>query len=251
MDMRFNSEEELTERLRITLLQLALSHVREKEIKQIMENQSDPESEKRAAAFFERTETKTRRLIRHEMRKQHTKQFCKQQLPRIGGAVAVVLLVCYIGLTAAVATSSAIRGRVMQLLMNMQEQYTELSLVENEALAFSVPDNWKGAYYPTFIPEGYSLESIRDFVGEKDVFFVNSQSEKTIYMEFSEQSYTNLDTEGAEIKFIMVHGNPGMIAFKEGEYRITWSQDETYFVVSCPGDEGEILRVAEGVKKII
>ena len=67
---------------------------------------------------------------------------------------ACVVLVIGIAAPIAIANIEAIRVRVMELLINIQDEYTEISMVENEEMAFDVPAAWRGEYYPSYIPDG-------------------------------------------------------------------------------------------------
>ena len=61
----------------------------------------------------------------------------------------------------------------MKLLLHVEEEYTELSLVEDEAASFDVPAEWQGGSFPAYIPEGMKLEQSIDgnyvlYFGETD-----------------------------------------------------------------------------------
>ena len=77
--------------------------------------------------------------------------------------MAVILIILIATLSLSVMSVKAVRTKVFNFILDMQEEYTQIGLEEN-GIEFSNENNliisWKDAFAPTLIPEGYSLSSI-------------------------------------------------------------------------------------------
>lgn len=124
-------------------------------------------------AFFARQDQENLKKIQAYARKQRNRQFLGHTLPRMAQIAAVIIALVSLAGGVAIATSQAVRVQVMKLLLHVEEEYTELSLVEDEAASFDVPAEWQGGSFPAYIPEGMKLEQSIDgnyvlYFGETD-----------------------------------------------------------------------------------
>ena len=84
--------------------------------------------------FLDKLESETRKE-----RKTKRLNEAKKAMSRLVLIGACVVLVIGIAAPIAIANIEAIRVRVMELLINIQDEYTEISMVENEEMTFDVP----------------------------------------------------------------------------------------------------------------
>ena len=229
-----------------SLIRLALIELRSKEDDSDIDI-SDEEIIKKRDASYE----KTMRLIGAEISRIKKDRFYRYSLPRIGLAAASILLICFMGLTTAVALNGSMRVRVLEFLVNVTPEFTELSLRENDGLAFFVPAEWQGKYYPSYVPENYVTYSVDSFSDSHDVFYDLGNSKFFDFSELSESAQTNVDTENAEVRAIKIGSAEGMLVQKRNTIIIVWSNEERYFILSGNINETELIKIANSVKLIM
>jgi len=115
---------------------------------------------------------KSMKLIDEELMRKKRNRFFKSTLPRLRLVVACLLLIFIIGATTAIAAIPSIRVRVLELLINIEKEYMEISLVENESLSFDVPSEWNGKYFLSYIPRGSYEIIIDQILGSDEVFYI-------------------------------------------------------------------------------
>ncbi len=204
-------------------------------------------------AHFTQMEPKTLRIIHKAIRKSKIERFTHQTLPKAGKMAASILLVLFMGLSVAIASVHSVRVRVLKLLINIEDDYTELSLQEDYGSSFDVPSEWGGSYYPSIIPEGFVVSQILNMVQDSTIV-LSLESDKTTRITFSElgeDAFTNLDTEDALVSSKMVNGSPALFVVKGNTISITWTMDNLYFILICEGlQEKEVLSLAHSVVQI-
>ena len=201
-------------------------------------------------AFFARQDQENLKKIQAYARKQRNRRFLGHTLPRMAQVAAVVIALVSLAGGVAIATSQAVRVQVMQLLLHVEEEYTELSLVEDEAASFDVPAEWQGSSFPAYIPEGMQLVQSIDgnyvlYRGETD------RAKKMSFSESDASTVTNIDTEDATVTTILIYDNTGYLAEKEDRIILFWSDGQYYYILTMQNiSSDEALRVAESVRKI-
>jgi len=202
---------------------------------------------------FEQIQPKTLRAIRNAIRIRKLNTFVRHTLPKAGKVAAAILLVFYIGLTAAIAAVPSVRVRVLELLVNIEDEYTELSLKENPNASFDVPAEWRGSYYPSKIPNGFTVSQVEGMFGNISVSYVmdDDKSNRITLFEQGEDTYANLDTEDAVLSSKMVKGSPALFVVKGKTVSVAWAKDNLYFVLICQGlQEKDVLSIADSVVRI-
>lgn len=172
-------------------------------------------------------------------------------LPR-GAQIAVcLLLILTLGGAGAVALVPEVRFQALKLLINIEKEYTELSMVADESAAFTVPAGWQGTYFMAYIPEGFELGGMEHLPPAlDDIYYVNDQDEVLYFTEYWPGTESNVDTEDAKIESIVIHGNEGILANKGKNYKIIWAVEDRFFLVDYDGDREKAILIAESVRKI-
>lgn len=204
-------------------------------------------------AFFARQDKENLRKIQVYSRKQQNRRFLRHALPRLAQAVAVLITVITIAGGVALATSHTVRVQVMQLLLSVEKEYTELSLVEDEEASFDVPADWQGDSFLMYIPEGMRVEQC---LTSNDDYYImyRGTDDRTTKLSFSESGaevVTNIDTENAAIRTLMIRDNLGYISVKNDVVQVFWSDGTHYFIV-CTEKLGEeiTIQIAQSVRSI-
>lgn len=166
---------------------------------------------------------------------------------RFVGIAACLILLLGIATPIAIANVEVIRARVMQLLIKVQKEYTELSLTEDPDASFDVPADWEGEYFPSYIPEGYVLEGV--YLPLNKVYYVDESGLRISFDECDADTYVSVDSEDAEISYSSVNGETAMI-IKKYWTTVTWSNGYRYFIVSTQLSKEETMKIAESVLRI-
>ena len=182
-----------------------------------------------------------------EKKKSRIVQF-RRSIPRIIEVAACLILVMGIATPFAIANVEAIRVKVMELLIDIQEDHTELSFVENENVEFYVPAEWQGSYYPSYIPDGFYLTER----GKLNCYvtYENEQGECIDFSEYSAEDSVSINSENAELSYTTINGVDAFVIERENSVIIAWNSDDKFFVLTANTTKEEALEIANGVKRI-
>jgi hypothetical protein len=165
--------------------------------------------------------------------------------------VAVIILVVSAALTVSLFSVDAFRVKIINLIMEIRTEYTEFQLVDEKAeMKGDRIVDWTNAYVPTYIPEGYLVESSENGDNIKAILFINGDGKIIDYAQYSEAASFNYDTEGATVKDVTVNGNDGKIIVKGYNYSVVWKYEGGIFVVMTQISAEETLKIAENIKFI-
>lgn len=204
-------------------------------------------------AFTTRYDTKNLKRIHSYFRLQRTRTFFRQTVPTIGQIAAILIAVITIAGGVAIATSHTIRVQVMKMLVQIDEQYTSLSLVEDTDASFDIPAEWTGEYYPSYIPEGFIANVVISFPGNHMVEFFSDESAtmRIVFSEYGDSTMANIDTENATIEAITIGNGRGFIVSKDSHIYIYWDNGRAFFVLQTNGIvEGEAVQIAQSVMRV-
>lgn len=201
-------------------------------------------------AFFAEQDQANLKKIETYTRKQRSKRLFLHTLPRVGQVAAIFITVIFLAGSVAVATSHTVRVHVMQLLLNIEKEYTELRLVEDEDASFDVPAEWQGSSFPAYIPEGMTIFELLD--GHSITYHDGIEGTQEIsFSEVDASSVINIDTENSVMRMIDIRGNDGYIAITSDAIHIFWSDGIHYYVVITRDiDEVTAIEIAQSVRKI-
>jgi len=204
-------------------------------------------------AFFTKQDAKNLERIQRHFRRHRARVFFRQTLPRVGQIAAIIIAVVAVAGSVAIATSHTLRVQVMQLLVNIEEEYTELKLQEDPAASFDIPAEWGGENYPSFIPEGFILGAVHSNPGYSSVSYIDmtEAGRKINFSELGESAETNLDTEDAVLESIQINGHQGVLVIKERKISSYWDDGRHYFILITEGlDRSTFLSIATDVVRV-
>lgn len=243
MNHRNRDRESLQKEYNRLMLRIAFCELQDEEIELSTNFTDDVQKEE---IFWRHTEGRTKKMIYGRIRNQHLIHTFKVALPKALQVAACILIVFYIGLSVAIATVHDVRVRVLDLIMNVEKQYTEITLQENSEKSFTVPSDWKGTYYPAYIPDGFEIESISSDFFHSNLVCKNGDL-NLFFSEYGEDAGTNIDTENAVVDAVMINGSPAILAEKNGLVTIAWAYQVNYFVLQAQVDRDIALQIAESV----
>ncbi len=188
------------------------------------------------------------RMLKHinkSYRMNQIKCITRNAIPQVIRVAASILLFCYLGLTVAIAADSSVRIMIMEFIMNIEEEYTEFGFKESGEY-IDIPFEWEGYYYPTHIPDGFTVSHIAPM----NVTYMSNTGKLLEFDDMADGTRGTIDTENASIEFITINGHNAMLVQKEQWVSILWSVDNRILLIGYTGETNEAIRIAESVRMI-
>lgn len=247
-----SEREKLVEAYEESLFRLALYDSAEQEGKQFLQEREQCGGEPENRPSPEAVE-RFRRKLPSRPRKSRARR--RSPVRRVLGKVAVCFLAVAVVFSTAMVTVRAFRVQVMNLLIDVQPEYTSFQIRSNTQGASGSADenlavNWKNAYLPTYIPEGYEIDGFTYTEQMKNISYSSPDKKRVIdYSEADESVTTELDTENAPVlKTVLINGQKGKLVIKNSTATVVWEMDRHIFTLSTEESEEEALKIARGVK---
>ncbi len=193
-----------------------------------------------------------------EQKRSRRRNAARRIVPQVLKIAACLLLAVSIGVPVVIASSAEIRSRVIQMLMSIDQknQVATIRFEENPDAAFSVPADWTGDYYPSYIPEGMEIIWSNDIFPQVEYADKSKNDDEKPFFSYEEQQEQNMVLAGTEdtlISHAEIGGREASIFdYGNSVMTIVWQNDERMFTLSCRNmDRDEVLKVADSVRKII
>ena len=216
----------------------------QKETEEIRANMIDPPDLSELDAWFYEFDRKQTR--RAKWRKAY------DSITATRGRVASIIMVLL--LTAAMLTVSvdAFKVRFFNIVIELEDQYTSIFIDEGEPLnpVEDLPEDWSDYYFPTALPEGYTLASTDSSICRKRTVFVNDDQNEIVFNQYSDGSDLQLDTENAVTYEVDINGHSGLLIEKNGLTTIHWIVNDRSFLLRSAIDKSILLDIACNIKKI-
>lgn len=248
MDQQSHENREMSralyEELAALKIRIAFAEIDEDELAEFDRDLLSVSSE---SGYSEAAQKRTLKLIERKLNKRLRRRFIAQTLPHTLHVVTAVLLLFFMGLTAAVATVRPVRLRILDFIAKIEESYSEISLV-NDIENVIVPPEWKGKYYPVYIPVEFALSHIDDLF---NIVCYTAKDDRVLqFSEYEDAIYTNVDIDQENSFDITINESSGLAMSNGEDTTITWCIDNTYLYLHFSGNLDEAKRIAESVKLI-
>lgn len=169
----------------------------------------------------------------------------KKTLMRVA-SVAVAVLVCVSAVTLSV---DGFKEHISQFVNNLSSSISasiKLSNNENDALLAS----FEGQYVPTYIPEGYKVESVTNFDTIKSITFSNKDKKTIVYSEQVTEVNLNVDTEEADsVEQIEINGMQGIQVVKDEVTRLVIKTENSVLYITCNDSDIDVVGFAKLIEK--
>jgi len=248
-----NSEQtrkELYETYEDSLFQLVMHDAAEKEGRLFLEEKEKLKSDPEFMLSREAVEKFSKLL---DARLKNTRAYAgKQRLGQVFNRAAIALLIMLVILGATVVSVEAVRVRVLNFFMDIQQEYTSFQLKDSsDVVDGNTIIDWRQAYVPTYIPEGYEVNTTSQNDNYKKIEFKNAQGSIINYMELSSAHQPTVDTENADLfETITINGHEGALVVKNSLVTVIWAMNDRIFIIQGKIDRDMAVKMAEGVKYI-
>ncbi|MGI6183544.1 MAG: DUF4367 domain-containing protein [Candidatus Fimadaptatus sp.] len=240
MNKEYMSSEEIMRELEELKLRLAFQLEFEEEVKEVLaESEANPLPQHIAdelGARVRRDMANFSKTDRHR-RRAHGRTRPVAKVIKVIALVAVLITV-----SAGSAMAGFHMGRKVDVLKakaTVYKERTSFRLVESGKYA-DVPDSWDGYFYPSFIPEGFELNS----AGHESADYVDKDGNVIIITESGAGAGTSLDTEDAEVSYTTVNGSEAMVIEEDEWVTVAWVMHNRFLVISMQGDRDMALQMA-------
>ena len=234
------SSKEIVQKIADLKIRLALQQEFEQEVDKLVA-EVNPTDAGQTRKIREMEEQVLRDIAAHtgRRRQQHEQ---KRRFPRCARVIATVALLAMVSVGSAMATVHMVQIGLLKLDVQTYPERTSYELVpSNEAV--DVPAEWKGDFYPAYIPEGFEFDRCR----LNNVIYLDKDGR---CLDFSEETYgsiTNLDTENANLSSVFINGAEATLIEKDSWTAVVWSANNRLFIVDIDSGKDDALRVAASV----
>ena len=200
------------------------------------------------------TEKQTLEFINATLKKNQSKKLENHAHIKLKRAVAIIAAVAIV-FSIGMLTVSAFRIQVFNVVLGIKDKYTSFQLKENgeDQNSSQMIVDWKNAYVPTYIPDGYEVSDLFKTDDLKSLTYKNKQDNSLdiVYSEFATSSVMQLDTENAAlVQTLTINGNTGTLIIKDNMASVAWIMDNKMFSVIGQVDSELLIKIAESVKYV-
>lgn len=233
-----------------TMISLAFKHADALETQEIMEeceHAECPVDEKRVKATYDMFLDKLAKQEAQERKQSRIVRF-RRSIPRVIQIAACLVLVLGIATPFAVANVEVVRVRIMELLIDIQEDHAELIFVEDEDAEFYVPADWQGNYYPSYIPAGFNLVEQGEFTCY--VRYQDNAGQNIYFTEYNESDTVNINSENAALSYSEINGHDVFVIERDDMVIAAWAVEDRYIVMETELPKDEALNLVQNVRRI-
>ncbi|MGI6233982.1 MAG: DUF4367 domain-containing protein [Christensenellales bacterium] len=199
--------------------------------------------------FMDKAREHNLNLLKNQRRPAKIRQF-KHIIPKLIKAAAIFLTVSALGLATAMAISPELRIQVLKLLINITPSYTQIIMEPRGDHLLSVPSEWGGNYYPSYIPEGYRFYAVSGEHPVRTTIYMAGDEKMLDFSEYSGTVVTHTDTEGYTLSEIELNGTIATLAEKEGKTKLIWAIADRYFILIITENAETAIKIAKSVEYI-
>lgn len=201
------------------------------------------EMERVRRSAFELFLQKNEENMRAKQREERAER-AKRLFPKVMNIVAAVILVLEIAAPIAVARVDTIRMRVINQLVEIGENCTVIPFDEIP----QPPGEWRGEYYPMFIPKGFEISFVSEMYNE--VEYTDSWGRRICFMECGEGEELCLDSENTTFSKIEFDGHEALLFEKDGHCKLIWGVNGQHFMITAELLTEEAVKIARSVDLI-
>ena len=171
-------------------------------------------------------------------------------------AAACLALITVIAVPVALAGSHEFRSKVMELVLNLDQNQgiATFSFQENPDASFEVPAEWQGTHFLSYIPDGFEMTRINPMIS--NVEYRSSDNRLISFGEYDESTTLTSGIDGCTISCIEINGLTAYVT--EGvayggipTVDVVWTNQRNWFSVITYGmSKEETLKIVLHVKPI-
>lgn len=193
--------------------------------------------------FSPEFERKTEKLIKRTGRKQW-RETHRKGLRHLAAMLAVVFLTGGILITQV----DALRVPIGNLIITIGERFSEIKADDSEQR--TVLSEKFDSRLPTYMPEGYFVESVEEGKDDCTVFYRNDSDGYYSVLYYANVVDAAIDTENAEIFEQEIRGQSAVISEKNGKTIIVWYPNGHEYIIEGKISIDEMIFILESIENI-
>ena len=194
------------------------------------------------------------RAVRQHAREKKREKFARLRRAgrRLLDRVALVILILSLTVTAALAAFPEFRMTVMRLLAEVDDRQQAMTFhLQPQTAAVEVPEDWRGDYYPSYLPQGFSVTEMNPYFAE--VTYEREDGAQIFFSESTEEEHPGITAglEGAVRDQIILRGVPAHRIRGTTSCCLVWMEDDRLFELIAyhlPDEEAE--RIASSLVRV-
>lgn len=177
------------------------------------------------------------------------KEFVKR-FGRIAKKAAVIFMAIIIGLGVVTMSVDALRIRFLNMIIEVNERFSSVEFEERESVENKedLPKDWKD-YYPTVIPDGYTLKTWSTTSKSARLVYSNELGEELVFIQGPLTGEVHLDTEDAVVFEIEINGFEALMIEEDGRIMIYWRNGSYAFSLKGYLDKEIMIKIVKSVEK--
>lgn len=248
------------------MLRLAYRREAERKIEEIIEDSKrpfTPEEDAQLELAYRQFLVKYEEHLRAQKKARHRariRRAVRRAIRVVSCLILILAVIIPVALPYAVAKNERVRSAVLEMLIEHGDGNVTLSMREVQDEEFDVPADWKGEYFPAYIPEGFRLKEIG--YQEAYVLYLHENGSTICLKESSVSNSMGIDTADADIYYETINGADCMVIVTPNaekasngsllsKYKLIWADDDKYFLLISTTSKEETLKIARSVRKIV
>lgn len=186
-----------------------------------------------------------------EFKRKERNRKIRSKAVKLSKRIATVLLVISIAGSVVTLSVEAFRVDFFNLVIETSQKFSlvfQEEIVE-EQMAYEVPNDWIDYYYPTYLPDGYSLMDTRTLIDTRYMTFSNSDEQELRFIQGNLSARSQIDTENGKVIEVDIRGSKGVLVVKDDISILNWSTNGMSFSIQGNVKESVLLAIAESVEK--
>ncbi len=172
---------------------------------------------------------------------------------KVGQIAAVILLVLSVTFGSLLVLSPQARAYAQRIVAQWFESYTAFRISGDGSSNSDL-----GTWYPTWLPEGYTLTREETAFGISTLLIYENEEEELLQLKYSltiNGTSVYLDNEHGTYKSVTVNDHPGYLLqgeTSEDSSYLIWSDEEEHvtFHLTCRGSAEDLIQIATGIAQI-
>lgn len=165
----------------------------------------------------------------------------------VGRRVASILVALLIAATTATVSVEALREPVLRFFAEVFEKFTAIFVVNDVP---AEPTAEMELYAPTYVPEGYEMESETKLDGVYHIVYSDSKGRILKYTQRCGEINRIIDTEDVTYSDIIVNQHSGIIYTNKDVESISFWDGTYNYTVTGTFSCDELTRIAKSIRKI-
>ena len=184
-----------------------------------------------------------------ELKKEEQKLRRSVNIKKYASRASVVLMAFLLSSAVVTMSVEAFRIRILNLFIETEKDHNRIDFDESEEV-LKLPEGWSNDYYPTYLPEGYSLLDAQSGEYTKIATFMNQDNELLIFTQNANNMGMNIDNEHSDIELVPINDNEGYMTNKDNIISISWSENDVVFTLEGAEEISPMIKIAEKIKKV-